>query len=756
MTTVAADRALLHPADANLLRISLTYILPSLVVFLVILAGLWLLPDNYAGMYANYDGHWASWSARGILDWSGFLDFSPFSPLVGTGSLFAPNLPWFNPGALVLAMPASLPVRHLASMLVYLAELSASLYLLYRHLEFSREQSFLAALLYVCLCYIPFWSVTLVLPWYTLAPMNAHLIAAMNVATIALIRLQYEGLVSRLLFVVLFLAALFVAFASAPVSSVTYLPIYSVLWIAFLVPSRGEGRTVLWRCGAIAFALLGLGLIGAPSYLAGTAMMSARGDAMPPIFHPGWRLLSLEYWQELVSLFPVCQNHYQLMCPSAVVGWFEMAALAGAIILAVAGSGTKRRYGVVIVALLASIHLYALLSIQLVLGRLSTVSTPYLMWAFFPLAPPAAVAAVGAVVARLAGRRAAGSAWLPAAANWLVAAAAVFAWMHWIEPYLPPPPASASVGPPPIALVPARQGPIVDYLRQHIGLKPGGEFRGYAATYLGAEDGLVRKVTATPNDRMTYESYVAARDILFDRFGNRFQMMDLWNSDIPTFEEYGQWVSKQMHYFNRDLLAQKQDQVDPLQASILLYRFRPLLLRAMGVRFVIADGTLADPSVDRVMTETGKAGATIHLYEIKGANIGQFSPTQVTWTRDYTSAVAALQEQHDFENRVLLSFGWSGLVRASSSRLVAIRDGYRLTASAPGQALLVLPVQFSHCWEIESSGDDPPPRIVRANIVQMGILFKNHADARLRFNFQPWSAACRFEDASDLDLLGFK
>jgi hypothetical protein len=168
MTTLSAGRASLHPTDAKLLRISLTYILPGLAVFYVVLSALWLVPDSYAGMYGNHDGHWASWNGRGILEWSGFLDFSPFSPLVGTGSLFAPNLPWLNPGALALAIPAPLPLRHLASMLVYLVELSASLYLLYRHLEFSREQSFLATMLYVCIFFIPFNGLTLALPWYVL------------------------------------------------------------------------------------------------------------------------------------------------------------------------------------------------------------------------------------------------------------------------------------------------------------------------------------------------------------------------------------------------------------------------------------------------------------------------------------------------------------------------------------------------------------------------------------------------------------
>jgi hypothetical protein len=249
MTSVLANRPLLHPADAKLLRVTAAYVLPALLVFYVILAGLWLVPDSFVGMYGNFDGHWMSWSMRGILEWSEFFDFSPFSPLVGTGSLFAPFLPWLNPGALALAIPAPLPVRHLASMLIYLAELSASLYLLYRHLDFSRQQSFVATLLYLCIFFVPFNGLTWALPWYPLAPVNAHLVASMNVATIALIRVGNGELLSRLLFALLFLVAGFIAFMSAPMGAVTYVPVYGVFWLAFLVPSRTQSPDVMWRWG---------------------------------------------------------------------------------------------------------------------------------------------------------------------------------------------------------------------------------------------------------------------------------------------------------------------------------------------------------------------------------------------------------------------------------------------------------------------------------------------------------------------------
>jgi hypothetical protein len=759
MSTLPADQTSLHPADAKLLRVLLIYALPALMVFYVVLAGLWLVPDGFVGMYGNYDGHWASWNARGVMEWGRLFDFSPFSPILGTGSLFLPNLPWLNPGALALAIPAPLPLQHLASMLVYLAELTASLYLLYRHLEFSREQSFLATILYVVVFFIPLSGYTLAQPWYALAPTNAHLIAAMNVATVALIRVGYERFTLKLLFALVFVAALLVAFASAPVGTMTYVPVYGVLWIAFLIPFRAERTGVAWRWGAVALALLVLALIGAPSYLAATAATSARGDVSPAPFHQGLLLLSPRFWWEQIAAYPLCSNHMQLMCPSAIIGWFEIVALAGAACLFLACRGTKRRYGLVIIALLVLVHFYALLSLQQILGRLHVVSTPYLMWALFPLAPPAAIAA-GSFAARFVmGQRAASSPWMSGAANWLIALVAVFVWVWFVQPGQPRVPGRGPLGLPPIAHIATNEGPIVNYLRQHIGLKPGSEFRGYVATFLGAPDGLVRKATNTPGDTMTWNAYIAARDILFDRFGNNLQTMDLWNSGIPTLEEYGQWTSKQMYAFNRDLLAEPQDGLDLLMSSTLLYRFRPLLLRALGVRFVIADGTLADPSIQRVMTETGKGGAIANLYEIKGANLGQFSPTQVTWAADYASAVAALRERPDFENRVV-RLGpperQPDLVSASHGRLVAISDGYRLTATAPGRAMLVLPVQFSHCWRIEGANGVDSPRIFRANLVQTGILFRDNVDVELRFDFEPWRASCRFEDARDLTLFAFK
>jgi hypothetical protein len=154
----------------NYLRLLMTYILPAVITGTVILWGLWIVPDTLFGMYANIDGRWGSWSARSILEWSTFLDFGPYSPLTGMGSMLLPNLPWLNPGALALAIPTALEYAQLFSYLIYFTELVLSLYILFRELDMEREYAFVAVLLYVSFFFPPFDSVSGAWELYSLGP----------------------------------------------------------------------------------------------------------------------------------------------------------------------------------------------------------------------------------------------------------------------------------------------------------------------------------------------------------------------------------------------------------------------------------------------------------------------------------------------------------------------------------------------------------------------------------------------------------
>src|SRR5262245_42831315 len=88
-------------------------------------------------LYTPMDGEWAKWNVEATLHFGKVFDLSPYSMLAGMGSMYFPNLPWLNPGALALALPLADNAKNLVSYAVYAAELAISIILLARALGFS-------------------------------------------------------------------------------------------------------------------------------------------------------------------------------------------------------------------------------------------------------------------------------------------------------------------------------------------------------------------------------------------------------------------------------------------------------------------------------------------------------------------------------------------------------------------------------------------------------------------------------------------
>ena len=83
--------------------------------------------------------------------------------------------------------------------------------------------------------------------------------------------------------------------------------------------------------------------------------------------------------------------------------------------------------------------------------------------------------------------------------------------------------------------------------------------------------------------------------------------------------------------------------------------------------------------------------------------------------------------------------------------MIVERGGLSLRASSVGESLLVLPVQYSHCWQLR---DAPNATLFRANLMQLGIRFKGELKAQLRQVFGPvWHSHCRILDARDMERL---
>jgi len=64
------------------------------------------------------------------------------------------------------------------------------------------------------------------------------------------------------------------------------------------------------------------------------------------------------------------------------------------------------------------------------------------------------------------------------------------------------------------------------------------------------------------------------------------------------------------------------------------------------------------------------------------------------------------------------------------------------------QSTHVLPLEFSHCIELEAANSGSA-HLLRANINHAAILFSGHLRAQLRYRYAPWHYGCRLRDIDD-------
>jgi len=125
---------------------ALPYVLSWSVLALLTIVGMTRLPT---ALYTPIDGDWAKWNVEAIFHFGKVFDLSPHSMLAGMGSMYFPNLPWLNPGALALALPIEDRAKDIVSYAIYAAELATSIVLLARVIGFSWLIATVAAQIYL-------------------------------------------------------------------------------------------------------------------------------------------------------------------------------------------------------------------------------------------------------------------------------------------------------------------------------------------------------------------------------------------------------------------------------------------------------------------------------------------------------------------------------------------------------------------------------------------------------------------------------
>jgi hypothetical protein len=291
-----------------------------------------------------------------------------------------------------------------------------------------------------------------------------------------------------------------------------------------------------------------------------------------------------------------------------------------------------------------------------------------------------------------------------------------------------------------------RPTPITEYLAGEIGIAYGRPFRG-AANNIAA----VRPGAPTYDTRQ----FLKASQLLQYFAGNDMASNGLWLYGIPTLFTFNETTTPQYFLMVSELLSRPIDR--HIRAYTLITRTNMPILALWGVRFLIVDYDL--PFGDKRLTLTVPAlrngisegaGWTYQLYELSEPNIGNYSPTHVVAYETATDVVAAMKSA-DFDGRdtVLVDRRLDGeFIPAVAAEMTVEPGGFTVRAASRGESLLVLPVQYSNCWQMTGA---PSATLFRANLLQLGIRFSGSLSAQLRQVFGPFGhAGCRLRDVDDM------
>lgn len=787
---------------------ALPYLLSWTILAALMIVGMTRAP---LALYSPIDGEWAKWNVEAILNFSKIFDLSPYSMLAGMGSMYFPNLPWLNPGAMALALPIGDVEKNIVSYVIYGIELAASTVLVARAIGFSWLKATAAAQLYLYLLFPPFSDVFRIYDWYSAVPYFAHLTAALNFALVLLLacgrtRAWRRNIALSVGFLALFISGLL----SAPFTFIFATPAYIAIGAALIIARRPSHVEWAWKIAALLMCVIFFFASGLLDYYLGTIATVGR----TPTAGVAWdRLLSLDAWLRLFRDHPLCQDPRLLLCIEDRGAWLQIAALTGAVTAIVMRRGDVRTVAWSLIAYIGLAHIYAYPYQAEWLGSASVLSTHFLllsslsfivMFAVFPffalyrlielhasagseapdrkqlarLAVNTSFAVLLVVIIVMMFRKpyliynlhvaqyAIGAA---AFAALLLAVAAI---RHYCGRGRVIVQASASGLPwrPTVALsafpiwalihlsmgirhdVPAVRDPSLrNYLHENASIEVGKPFRGYAATIWVDRNG---EIGAGPHVKGFHDSarYVYGLGYFRRHYGETFTDADLWRLNIPTFEEYGEWSSVHAHAFALRLLAPAGTKA--FSNYLRAFTIDADILRALGVRFVLTNAdTIDGPAAPRGAV-TSPGAQSVYLFEFSNVNLGTYSPMHFVKAVTANAIVERIRENKNRLDRVAVVSDDVPSTTAQARNVVMTieLDGIRVRAESGGPAHIVLPIQFSNCLVVLNGA---AIRLARANLFQTLMTFDGPVDARIEFHFGLFANnRCRLQDGADNKALG--
>jgi hypothetical protein len=725
------------------------------------------------GLYTDVDGRYGKWNYEYALEWGNWFDLSIFNPFSGLGSTFWTNVPWLNPGALVLQLPFSPLATAMLSYLLQFAAYGWTFYCLGRVAGASKLAIACALGLFILLYMPPFPSYWFLMH-YSFAPFRLITAAAAN-----LIILSFIIAVKSKNDPLWFAKALAVGLAGliwGIYASATYFLFDLLIVIAFFVVllccvgQFSIVRRLLLLASALVIAFVGSGMVG---YLDALMLIPMRPrvqvsdlikgfDAL--IFDERVRSAWLDLGRERGLTFWCwgLGSPFSPTCPHEFIGILLLAPVFFCLYAAITRNVIFR--AILLCYLLLQVGFWFFSTAQVVVPFFPAsddfgfylisfsgntfIVLPYMivcdrlqrLAARQPMGLSSGMAA--GVFSQLSGRLARPALW---AMFGVPAATAVFITSSVTrDPNLPPSVLEAIIHGIYKGDV---ETPIVRHLQKEIALHRADTFRGLAATYLGHNPSIEQ----TFGKRHRYEPYNPS--IFYSIYAqNQHQNSGLWQFGIPTYDEFGHTVTKALYNFTKELFT---DRKSPFNYRwIRAYELNPNVMRMLGIRFVLSDAIIDMPDFTEVerFKVTGSHPLQLIVYRLDGVNLGHWSPVEVRVVKDNKALLDLLKrDQTSLRNRVFVSSDppplLNELVAMRWGSLTFDRNEFRFQGDSPGWSLALLPLQFSHCWSQTGERPNPDVQLVRANYLLTGLLFKGTVDISYRFHFGPWKSQCRIADA---------
>lgn len=687
----------------------------NLMLFIAVTFG--LLSRNNAFLLYGLDGSYFLQMVKEQYSLPFHLGFTN-NFLQSLGNIYFPINTLLVPGYLLPAILGNGIVNKIFCYLIFTTEIYLTIFIISKILKFPTRCTYLASWMFVLLAF-PFNGIPLLYEVLSLVP---HLITSMCLflaSIVFLTHLENFKSINYSISLVAIILILIYCTVTFPAAATFIAPLLAIYGCTMLVLAKSQSMRLKLIAGF--FVILGSFIgSGCLHFIMGTFQYSAAEFFKHDFFNfrLGFFNVSILYHNNILSMVLV------------------ISGILGAILDIRKSTPERKKFAIGFLVSLISINIYGFI-IQFFPGwhRPPAIYYELYLWPLYSIYSMLLLTEFSKYIMSLFHTR------YHSISHYSAASSKALAW--FISPLLPvlmascflwhKIPQSYNCG-----LYPPMETSLIKLLQTMIGFDNSSLFRGRLGTF----------TSLTPEQ--TSWSSVHSEDIMkYHKYGSDYRLISMPYYNIPSLFEYSPLITPAFYLTAKHFLAKKQD--EQIRNILLLRNINEKILSLWGIRFIISDHNIANLGQKIPLNEE----KNFYLYELVNFNKGQYSPVKTLTVADAKTALSVLGDSAFDPTTTLItnhSIEPKEYVPATKTTMKIIQGNLHLQSHSKGDSLLVLPVEYSHCFEIIEIKSGEKINLFRANIVQMGISFRGDLDIILKYFTSPFhNEKCRLLDKQEME-----